>query len=139
MKLSLLHEDQPSWIDDILGASRIRPFFRGGYGSVGSQRGPSGETGSSTKKLQDPNYPERLSSAAASGNISPGSKMLPYRSGSQDTPLKPRHRRFFNSPAAGRSKKGGYRGHGEPLGAWPPAEKEAPIGVWGKRPGVKDL
>ena len=138
MRLSLLHEDQPS-IDNILKASGIRPFFRGGYGPVGSQRGPSDETGSSAKRLQDPNYPERLSSAAASGNRSPGSEMLPFRSGSQDTPLKPRHRRFSNSPAAGRSKKGGYSRHGKPLGAWPPAEREAPIGVWGKRPGVKDI
>ena len=136
MKLSLLHEDQPPWVDGLLGASRIRPFFRGAHGQAGSQRGPSGETGSSAKKLQDPNYPERLSSAAASGNTSPGSETLPYRSGSQDTPLKPRHRKFFNSPASGKSKKGGY---GKPLGAWPPAEREAPIGVWGKRPGVKDL
>lgn len=135
MKIRLLYEAS---LDDVLQAAGIRTFDRGAYGPF-NQRMPSSDTGSSRKKLQDPNYPERLSSAAASGNRSPAAQQLPYRSGSQDTPLKPRHRRFFNSPSSGKSKKGGFKGHGEPLGAWPPADKEAPIGVWGKRPGVKDL
>jgi hypothetical protein len=36
------------------------------------------------------------------------SKMLPYRSGSQDPPMKSRHRRFFNAPAPGTEKRIGY-------------------------------
>ena len=86
------------------------------------------------KKRQDPNSPEQ-----------PGKDpMLPYRTGSQDTPLKPRHRRFFNSPSSGKDSKGGYRVHGAPLGAERPdraAHKPAPAGMgsWGKRPGVADI
>jgi hypothetical protein len=39
------------------------------------------------KKQQDPNHPSK-----------PGTlKALPYRSGSDDPPLKPRHRRFFRA------------------------------------------
>jgi hypothetical protein len=137
MKLSLLHEFSGS-PEDILDASGIRPFSKGAAGPF-NQRMPSGDTGSSKKKMQDPNYPERLTSAAASGNRSPEAKMLPLRSGNQDTPLKPRHELFFNSPSSGRRKKGGFKRHGKPLGSWPPAEREAPIGAWGKRPGVKDI
>lgn len=41
------------------------------------------------KKLKDPGRPEKIGDA---------NKELPARSGNQDTPLKPRHRKYFNSP-----------------------------------------
>lgn len=86
------------------------------------------------KKQADPNYPERLPSMSRQ----PGSQMMQMRSGSQDTPLKPRHRKYFNSPESGYGKKGGYTTD-RPLGEWPPAYKEAPIGVWGKRPSIRHV
>lgn len=41
------------------------------------------------KKQQDPNHPSTQLSAQA---------VQPQRSGSQDTPMNPRHRKFFNAP-----------------------------------------
>jgi hypothetical protein len=52
------------------------------------------------KKLQDPERPEKLGTS--------GHKMLPSRSGQQDTPLSPRHRRYFNAPIGGVLSKSGY-------------------------------
>jgi len=82
------------------------------------------------KKQQDPMNPEALR----------GKRWLPYRSGTQDTPLKSRHRKYFNSPASGKSDKPGFADN-KPLGSWPPAHKPTPSGQasWGKRPGVKDI
>lgn len=51
------------------------------------------------KKMADPNRPEKMGDA---------NSMLPGRSGNQDTPLKPRHRRFFNAPTGGGPTKAGY-------------------------------
>ncbi len=58
-------------------------------------------------KIQDPNYPE-LSDDGTKGQ-------LPYRSGNQDTPLKPRHRKYFNAPLGAMQGKIGW---GQPLGSW---------------------
>ena len=55
------------------------------------------------KKMQDPERPEKLGTA--------GNKMLPARSGNQDTPLTPRLRRFFNAPNGATQGKVGF---GEP-------------------------
>lgn len=54
------------------------------------------------KRMQDP-----LRSYSAQ------KKLLPQRSGNQDTPLKPRHRRYFNAPIGAVQGKIGY---GSPLG-----------------------
>ena len=59
------------------------------------------------KKIQDPNYPE-LSDDGTKGP-------LPYRSGNQDTPMKPRHRKYFNAPLGATQGKIGW---GTPLGSW---------------------
>jgi hypothetical protein len=52
------------------------------------------------KKLQDPNRPEKL---GHSGNV-----ILPFRTGNQDTPMSPRHRRFFNAPLGATQGKIGW-------------------------------
>jgi hypothetical protein len=48
------------------------------------------------KKEQDPNRPE-LEGEPVSGDPTTGLPPMPDRSGVQDTPLKPRHKRFFNA------------------------------------------
>lgn len=48
------------------------------------------------KKLEDPNR-------------FPTNKDMPQRSGNQDTPMKPRHRRFFNAPLGCTQGKTGYQ------------------------------
>ena len=53
------------------------------------------------KKLQDP---------ARSSFY--GRKNFPIRSGSQDTPLKPRHRLYFNAPIGATQGKIGFKKHG---------------------------
>ena len=53
------------------------------------------------KKLQDPGRPEKLGTS--------GHKMLPMRSGQQDTPLTPRLRRYFNAPTGAQQGKIGYQ------------------------------
>jgi hypothetical protein len=58
-------------------------------------------------KIQDPNYPELSND---------GNGPLPYRSGNQDTPMKPRHRKYFNAPLGATQGKIGW---GQPLGSWP--------------------
>lgn len=50
------------------------------------------------KKQQDPNYPEHIDS----------NPMQPLRTGNQDTPLKPRHRKFFNAPTGTTQGKIGF-------------------------------
>ncbi|MDP1712589.1 MAG: hypothetical protein Q8K86_09040 [Candidatus Nanopelagicaceae bacterium] len=97
MKLSLLEQASPS--DD---------FIQAAAGSIGSKLGPM--TQNLFKKQSDPNYPE-LNDDGTKGP-------LPYRSGNQDTPMKPRHRKYFNAPLGATQGKIGW---GEPLGAWPPS------------------
>ena len=118
MKLSLLYEDEPL-------ASKLMNAMSGPSGS------PHG--GSWFKKQQDPLNPE----ANLAG---PSKKFLPSRSGNQDTPMKGRHRRYFNSPASGKSSKPGFSDN-KPLGSTAPAHDPAPSGEgsWGKRPGVRDI
>ena len=52
------------------------------------------------KKGQNPARPEK------SGHS--GSIQLPFRTGQQDTPLKPRHRRYFNAPIGATQGKTGW-------------------------------
>lgn len=52
------------------------------------------------KKMQDPGR-HQIDQA----------KLYPQRSGNQDTPLKPRHRRFFNAPIGAIQTKTGYGKH----------------------------
>lgn len=51
-----------------------------------------------------------IKSAARNGEKK---KLYPTRSGTQDTPLKPRHRKYFNAPLGAVQ---GKVGHGIPLG-----------------------
>jgi len=60
-------------------------------------------------KSNDPNYPEITNNPIMWPD-------LHYRSGNQDTPLKPRHRKYFNAPLGATQGKIGF---GEPLGSWP--------------------
>ena len=52
------------------------------------------------KKLEDPGRPELTGHS--------GHKMLPFRTGQQDTPLTPRLRRYFNAPTGATQGKIGW-------------------------------
>lgn len=52
------------------------------------------------KRMQDPNNPEKTGHS--------GNKDMPARSGNQDTPMNPKHRRFFNAPLGATQGKIGF-------------------------------
>ncbi len=66
------------------------------------------------KKAADPNRPE------LSGHS--GNKMLPSRSGNQNTPMKPRHRKFFNAPTGSLESKTSRRGEVDDYGSRRPRD-----------------
>lgn len=68
------------------------------------------------KKAADPNRPEK------SGHS--GNEMLPARSGTHNTPMKQRHRKFFNAPTGSLETKTSRRGEIDDYGSRRPRSIE---------------
>ena len=131
MKLSLLHEaDGQDLADKILQGMR---------GTAGSPFGRH-----AMARQEDPMSPERHGYSRTDQSVkdTKGVPVQRMRTGDQKgTPTKIRHKVFFNAPDSGQAHVPGFKKHGAPLGRepMPITRREAPIGVWGKTPGVHDF